>query len=87
MAQFTAFVYPERGGFRVFIEGLGDASVGSLAEAEGAARRIAARSVFASYPDREVPDRPGTAQRIVLEIRIVPVAPPTSGRWPGPAEG
>ena len=75
MAQFIAYVYPEKGRFRVFIEGLGDAGVASLDEAESAAQRLVARSVFASYPDREIPDRPGTAERIDLELRIVRVPP------------
>ncbi|MCI4340269.1 MAG: hypothetical protein L3K06_04585 [Thermoplasmata archaeon] len=75
MAQFIAYVYPERGGFRVFIEGLGHVDVPSLDAAEPAAHRLVARSVLASYPDREVRDRPGTTRRIDLELRIVRVAP------------
>jgi hypothetical protein len=79
MAQFVAYVYPAPGGYRVFIEGLGDARVASLEEAERAALRIAARSVYASYPDRDPAVRPGTAARIDLELRIVTRPPPASG--------
>jgi hypothetical protein len=80
MAQFVAYVYPEPGGYRVYVEGLGDASVATLVEAEAAALQIAARSVFASYPDRDVFERPGTARRIAIELRIVALPPPTAGR-------
>jgi hypothetical protein len=75
VAQFVAFVYPEKGAFRVFIEGLGDATVPTLEDAGPAAHRIVARSVFASYPDRDVADRAGTSERIDLELRIVQVPP------------
>jgi hypothetical protein len=75
MPQFVAFVYPEKGGFRVFIEGLGDTAVASLEDAERAALEIASKSVFASYPDRILRDRPGTAGLIALELRLVRSAP------------
>jgi hypothetical protein len=80
MAQFVAYVYPVPGGYRVFIEGLGDAAVASLEEADRAALRIAARSVYSSYPDREAPERPGTAARIDLEVRIVKSPPAATPR-------
>jgi hypothetical protein len=82
LAQFVAYVYPERRGFRVVVEGLGDLSVDSLAEAERAAVGIVARSVFASYPDREFAERPGTADRIALELRIVLRPSGPAGRAP-----
>jgi len=81
MAQFVAYVYPERDGYRVSIEALGDVFVPTLEEAEDAAFRIAARSVFASYPDRGTPSRPGAAGLIALELRIVPA--PLTGTGPG----
>ncbi|MCI4360116.1 MAG: hypothetical protein L3J91_00270, partial [Thermoplasmata archaeon] len=56
--------------------GLGDAPAENLEAAARVAYAIAARSVFASYPDRDVRDRPGTVEVIALELRIVP-APPT----------
>ena len=88
MAHFVAFVYPEGAGFRVAIEGLGDAHAETLEEAEAAARAIAARSVFASYPDRGVTERPGTADRVVLELRLVRVASGTlQGPWPPATDG
>jgi len=80
MAHFVAYIYPEQAGYRVYLEGLGDAPVRSLAEAEQVALEIARRSVYASYPDREVRERPGTAARIALELRIV-LSPPA--RLPG----
>lgn len=85
MAQFVAYVFPERTGYRVWIEGLGDSLVPTLAEAAPAALRIAERSVFASYPDRVPTERPGASERIDLELRILRLPP--ARRPSAPDEG
>ena len=79
MVQFVAYIYRDRDGYRVFVEGLGDATVATLGEAGSAAFDIVARSVYASYPDRSLADRPGTAERIDLELRIVRSPPRRPG--------
>lgn len=52
MPQFRALLFPEDGGYRVVVEGLGGDSARSLFEAEDIARRLIERHVRASYPDR-----------------------------------
>lgn len=52
MPQFRALLFPEEGGYRVVVEGLGGDSAQSLFEAEDIARRLIERHVRASYPDR-----------------------------------
>ena len=52
MPQFRALLFPEEGGYRVVVEGLGGDSARSLFEAEDAARRLIERHVRASYPER-----------------------------------
>ena len=84
MAQFLAYVYPEKTGYRVYVEGLGEATVATLGEAGRAAFDIVARSIYGSYPDRTFPSRRGTAEQIALEIRIVRVPPRRDGPVQGP---
>ena len=76
MPHFTAYVFREArgGGYRVYLEGLGDAHVRSFAEAEAAARAIVERSVFAAYPLRAFPEKEGSAgPAIRFELRVVRV--------------
>ena len=73
MAQFFAYVYREKGGYRVFVEGIADVHASSLADAERQARGVIERAVFASHPEREPQPAPNATALLELELRLVRV--------------
>jgi hypothetical protein len=80
MAQFFAYVFSERGGFRVVVEGIADVHARTLRDADRKAREIIRRAVFASHPDRDPQPSASAAALLELELRVVRVRP--KGRPP-----
>ena len=73
MAQFFAYVYPEKTGYRVFVEGIADVHAETLAEAERKARAVVERAVFASHPNRDAQPYSSAAALFELELKVVRV--------------
>lgn len=74
MPHLSADVFREArgGGYRVCLEGLGDAHVRSLAEAEAVRCAIVERSVFAACPLRAFPEKARSAGPAVrFELKVV----------------
>ena len=81
MAQFFAYVFSERGGFRVVVEGIADVHARTLRDADRKAREIIRRAVFASHPDRDPQPSASAAALLELELRVVRVR--AKARRPG----
>ena len=85
VAQFFAYVYPEKKGYRVVVEGIADAHAESLADAERQARALIERAIRASHPDRTARPSPAAAALIELDLRVVRARPqPAEQRMDGP---